>query len=86
MSLSEIEIEIMKVYIWYPCRKTRQVGHTSRTLEDETHISWWPSEETQGKKSKKTPQNIGSLDEDIELEGREPDQILLVTGPDEKVM
>ena len=63
------------VYIWYPRLSPFQVGHAALTLSDGTHISWWPSEKTEGKKSKKNPRDVGSLDEDIRLEGRRPDKI-----------
>ena len=63
----------MKVYIWYPTLSGKQVGHDSLTLDDGTHTSWWPTDKTNGKNSKK----------DIELEGREPDKTYAVNGLDE---
>ena len=45
---------IMKVYIRYPRMSHLQLGHAATTLEDGTHISWWPTEKTEGKKSMKT--------------------------------
>ena len=63
------------VYIWYPRLSPFQVGHAALTLSDGTHISWWPTEKTEGKKSKKCSRGVGSLDEDIRLEGRRPDEI-----------
>lgn len=76
----------MKVYIWYPRLSTRQVGHAALTLDDGTHISWWPSDKIEGKKSKKNPRDIGSLDEDIKLEGRSPDKTFTIPGLDEKAI
>ena len=76
----------MKVYIWYPSLSAKQVGHAALTLDDGTHISWWPSEKLEGKKSKKNPRDIGSLAEDIALEGRKPDTTFTVTGLDEKAI
>ena len=73
----------MKVYIWYPSLRPIQVGHAAITLDDGTHISWWPSGKTEGKKSKKNPREIGSLSEDIDLEGRRPDVTFQVTGLNE---
>ena len=60
-----------------------QLGHAAITLADGTHISWWPTEKTEGKKSKKTPRDVGSLSEDVTLEGRRPDKTFEVTGLDE---
>ena len=60
-----------------------QVGHAAITLDDGTHISWWPSGKTEGKKSKKNPREIGSLSEDIDFEGRSPDVTFQVTGLNE---
>lgn len=74
---------IMKVYIWYPTARPIQFGHAALTLDDGTHISWWPTGKTEGKKSKKNPREVGSLDEDIELEGRKPDKAFEVTSLDE---
>ena len=73
----------MKVYIWYPTARPFQLGHTAVTLENGTHISWWPKDKTEGKRSKKNPRDVGSLDEDIELEGRRPDKTFAVVGLDE---
>ena len=78
------ESGIMKVYIWYPLGT--QVGHAALTLDDGTHISWWPQGKTEGKKSKKNPRDVGSLDEDTELEGRKPDITLKITGLNEKAI
>lgn len=60
-----------------------QAGHAALTLDDGTHISWWPTGKTEVKKSKKNPREVGSLDEDIELEGRKPDKVFEVTSLDE---
>ena len=71
------------MYIWFPRLSGMQVGHASLTLDDGTHISWWPTEKTLGKEFKKTPRDVVSLDEDIELEGREPDKTYTVYVSDE---
>ena len=74
--------DITKVYIWYPSWNEKQLGHASLTLNDGTHISWWPTGKIQGKKSKKNPREVGPLEEDIKLEGRKPDKTFEVTGLD----
>ena len=61
----------MKVYIWLPSLKLKQVGHSALTLDDGTHISWSPGSKI--KIGSKTPREISTLSEDIRLEGREPD-------------
>ena len=76
----------MKVFIWHPTASPIQVGHAALTLDDGTHISWWPQGKTEGKKSKKNPRDVGSLDEDIRLEGREPDKIFKITGLNDKAI
>lgn len=73
----------MKIYIWRPVVSRKQVGHASSTLSNGTHVSWWPSEKTEGKNNKKTPREDVSLEEDIELEGREPDTVFTIPGLDE---
>ena len=60
-----------------------QLGHAAITLGDGTHISWWPTDTTEGKECKKNPRDVGSLDEDIRLEGRRPDKTFAVAGLDE---
>ncbi|KAL3855326.1 hypothetical protein ACJMK2_014542 [Sinanodonta woodiana] len=44
----------IQVYIWLP--QGDNVGHSSMTLSDGTHISWWPSNKNFKKKS-----NIASI-------------------------
>ncbi|KAL3854998.1 hypothetical protein ACJMK2_014230, partial [Sinanodonta woodiana] len=39
----------IKVYVWFP--HSDNVGHSSMTLSDGTHISWWPSNKNVKKKS-----------------------------------
>ena len=60
-----------------------QLGHAAITLEDGTHIRLWPTEKTEGKKCKENPRDVGSLSEDVSLEGRRPDKTFEVTGLDE---
>ena len=76
----------MKVYIWYPSVIPIQVGHTALTLDDGTHISWWTQGKLEGKKRKKNPRDIGSIAEDIRLEGRQPDKTFKITGLNEKAI
>ena len=62
------------------------MGHAALTLTDGTHISWWPTGKTEGKKSKKNPRDIGSLHEDTELEGRDPDKTFEISGLNENAI
>lgn len=78
------EVGPTKVHIWYPTLIPFQLGHASLTLADGTHISWWPTDKIQGKKSKKNPRGVGSLEEDIELEGRDPDLTFKLSRLDER--
>ncbi|KAL3855676.1 hypothetical protein ACJMK2_014895 [Sinanodonta woodiana] len=63
----------IKVYVWLP--HGDNVGHSSMTLSDGTHISWWPSDKEAKKKSNlksiySSPASLSqNLDEDIYLEG-----------------
>ena len=67
------------VYVWLP--QETQAGHASMTLGNGRHISLWPAEEKYGVKGKKMKKakydqkdlKSHSVDEDIELEGREFD-------------
>ena len=76
----------MKIYIWNANLNSTQVGHAALTLNDGTHISWWPTGICEGKNCKKTPQDIGSLAEDTELEGGEPDKTFALYELDEKAI
>ena len=66
---------IMKVYIWYPRPRARQLGHAALTLDDGTYITCWQS---------KIIVDFGSLEEDIWLEGQVPDRICRILGRNEE--
>ncbi|KAK3582636.1 hypothetical protein CHS0354_001681 [Potamilus streckersoni] len=63
----------IKFYVWLP--HGDNIGHSSMTLSDGTHISWWPSDQELKKKSSLmsmliSPASLNqTLDEDIYLEG-----------------
>jgi RHS repeat-associated protein len=76
------------VYVWLP--KDNAYGHASITLDDGTHISWWPAVE--GRDRNKFINNIYSapandnqtMGDDIFMEGRDPDYTKNIIGLDEQ--
>jgi RHS repeat-associated protein len=81
---------LLKVHIWKYRGKSEAWGHASITLEDGTHISWWPGGEGREgllmfmniySASPNDPQNFAR---DVSLEGRPPDYEINIVGLDEK--
>ncbi|MFL6210548.1 MAG: RHS repeat-associated core domain-containing protein [Pyrinomonadaceae bacterium] len=81
---------LLIVHIWHA---SDGWGHTSITLDDGTHISWWPSPD--GRVSKfghgslrdiyTAPANRNqTLERDVELEERWPDENIRIDGLDEE--
>ena len=70
---------LLTVHIWRYRGKSEAWGHTSMTLEDGTHISWWPSGTRYD--HKKLVPNIYTADpndpqtfsDDVDMEKQEPD-------------
>ena len=87
----------LTVSIWNYTGKNQNWGHASITLEDGTHISWWPSKNRvstfPGFMIKLIPQlaNIYSADalknqtfaKDVEYEGSLPNEQIKINGLDE---
>ncbi|RZB39336.1 hypothetical protein BDFB_011435, partial [Asbolus verrucosus] len=62
----------MKVYLWKP--KGNNAGHLSLKLSDGTYISFWPEENLQLKRKKRSGSRRYA--DDVAAEGRNPDEIL----------
>lgn len=80
---------LLTVHIWDYRGKDSAWGHASITLEDGTHISWWPSGQRDYlirsnvpiySAKPNDPQTYG---DDVRLEGQNPDWQLKITGLDE---
>jgi len=84
---------LLTVNIWTSRGKSEAWGHASDTLDNGTHISWWPSSNRNGSKSGKgvysAPPNIPqTYADDRRLEGdpgppMDPDQQIYIPGLDE---
>jgi len=80
----------LTVHIWNYQGKDIAWGHASLTLEDGTHISWWPSE--QGRERNKFISEIYTAPandpqtflKDVAFEGQKPDHQIRIIGLDEK--
>lgn len=78
----------LTVNIWDYDGKNDSWGHASITLEDGTHISWWPSSNRDSKKLIPLIYSAPALDnqtmsKDILYEGKNPDHQIKITGLDE---
>jgi RHS repeat-associated protein len=72
------------VHIWHK-RKSSAKGHASMTLQDGTHISWWPSGVLL-KQMSALPEifvakanDPQTMDDDIKLEGQQPNENIVIT-------
>lgn len=79
---------LLTVHIWRPQPGT--MGHASLTLEDGTHISWWPNNPNADKNTD-APANPnqrydGPGNSDVNLEGRNPDVNIKLNKLDEKAI
>jgi len=82
---------LLDVYVWNYRGSTDAWGHSSITLADGTHLSWWPSNEgrdfTFG--TDKIPIYEApafpdqTLEKDIEYEGQGPDKVIHIDGLNE---
>jgi RHS repeat-associated protein len=80
----------LTVHIWNYRGKNVAWGHASVTLENGTHISWWPS--TEGRAGLLRFMNIYTADAndpqefatDVKWEGQKPDYQIKIKGLDEK--
>ena len=81
---------LLQVYVWNYQGSRTAWGHASITLDDGTHISWWPSGDRHVDiniphapiYSARANKNQ-TMDRDIRLEGGEPDQVIIINGLDE---
>ena len=77
------------IYVWLP--RLDSLGHASMKLGNGTYISLWPAEDKTGKKKKKGKkenhqERSESLEEDIDLEERDPDARYRINGLDENAI
>jgi RHS repeat-associated protein len=84
---------LLTVHIWEYRGKNDAWGHASLTLDDGTHISWWPSPENrkfllgEGIPIYEAPANeFQSFKRDVQLEGQAPDWQIEIKGLDEKAI
>jgi RHS repeat-associated protein len=81
----------LSVHIWEYRGSTEAWGHASITLENGTHISWWPSSDRKSPiegvpiYSAKPNDNQTYL-KDVALEGQSPDRTIRIMGLDEKAI
>jgi hypothetical protein len=78
------------VNIWDYQGSTVAWGHASVTLSDGTHLSWWPAPDRRerwvwplGDIYEVAPNKNQSFDRDVELEGRQPDRQIKISGLNE---
>lgn len=76
----------MKVFIWFS--EDNYFGHASLTLNNDTHISWWPSNDESGKRKKgmqisAPPRPNQTYNDDVSMEGRQPDKTHTISNLDE---
>lgn len=81
---------LLDIYIWRYRGSTEAWGHASITLENTTHISWWPGDDRHPKMDiNGTPiyeaaaREGQTLDKDIEFEGQGPDVVIHIDGMNE---
>jgi RHS repeat-associated protein len=81
---------LLVVHIWNFAGSADAWGHASMTLDDGTHISWWPSgNDRRGSLYPSTPlytapaNDPQTMDDDVQLEGRIPDRDIRIDGLDE---
>ena len=82
------------VYVWLP--RLNSLGHASMKLGNGTYISLWPAEDKTGKKKSQKKIRKGkkenhqerseSLEEDTDLEERDPDKVYRINGLDENAI
>ena len=81
---------LLTVHVWHYKGSTDAWGHASITLDNGTHISWWPSpsgrDYTFGQSVpiySAPPNDPQALTDDINLEGQLPDVEIVINGLDE---
>ena len=83
---------LLTVHIWDYRGKDVAWGHASITLDDGTHISWWP--QAQGRNRKKhfpmlysvDANNPQTMQDDISMEGQCQDKDIKIDGLDEQAI
>ena len=83
---------LLTVHMWNYRGKSDAWGHASITLEDGTHISWWPQAQRRDRKKmfpmlyEVDPNNPQTMQDDIDMEGQAPDKNVKITGLNEQAI